>query len=827
MRKTVSLLTIICVATLAFSQINIGILPPSFQKNSAIEKSCQRVEITPPNMTKMEQEDETAAKNGTFLPIGKLLPVHLTAKNAGTWSVNSDGRSVWRLALASAGAKGCTVLFDRFWLPGGAELFVYNPDGSVILGPFTSADNPEELGYSIGMIYGNEAILEYVAPRAKVLDGVVKNVDPILEISEFGYIYRDVIDLRATKELGDSESCQVNVNCSEGDNWRTQQKGVARILVYEGNLTGWCSGTLINNTKNDQTPYFLTADHCGGANGKFASWQFYFNYETPGCANVQRENQLSKTTVLTGCKRVARQPLNGSSDFLLLQLYATTAKIAEFGGVFNGWSTATAGSKSGVSIHHPAGDVKKISTYKQQLTSGTYQDDEPTIGATNAHWVVRWAATANGHGTTEGGSSGSPLFNSEGLVVGTLSGGSSACDYTTGADLYGKFSKHWDAKTAQAEQLKHWLDPDNTGATTCEPLDINSKLTVAPDELKFGKVAETQSVSVRTSSSASNWTATTGANWISFTPSSGNGNNAVTAMQISVIANPGNDQRIGTITVTQGTETAIITVKQSGQISYGFSYDFEAATAFAVDDFAPCTTYDGDGYYSGSIQSVSFPNQGYRGSYIALVPSQTTPAISGVSAHSGIKCGACFFTQMGNDDWFITPKIQLGSQSKFKFAARSYVNSYGGEKFNVLISTTDNQPSSFTRLNASTITAPQAWEEYSFDISAYDNQKVYLAIQCVSVDQFIFLIDDIEVATEAPVSVNSTVVKDSKWNIFAKNGVLYVEADENSTLEIFNTVGQKIHSQQVVVGINAIDNLLNATMLIVRCGNSSKRIVVK
>ena len=135
---------------------------------------------------------------------------------------------------------------------------------------------------------------------------------------------------------------------------------------------------------------------------------------------------------------------------------------------YNGWNRINSASPSGVSIHHPDGDIKKISTYTSALVSVTW------FGPPDAHWRVTWTTTTNGLGVTEPGSSGSPIFDNNGRIVGTLSGGMSACDVGgagpgTGPDkpdYYGKFSYHWLSNGASSSQrLKPWLDPDNTVTT--------------------------------------------------------------------------------------------------------------------------------------------------------------------------------------------------------------------------------------------------------------------------------------------------------------------------------------------------------------------------
>ena len=123
---------------------------------------------------------------------------------------------------------------------------------------------------------------------------------------------------------------------------------------------------------------------------------------------------------------------------------------------YNGWLLS--GSSNGVSIHHPSGDPKKISTYTQSLQSASWNSSG---GGT--HWRVYWSSTVNGHGVSEGGSSGSPIFTSSGLIVGQLTGGSSTCTSPYSSDLYGKMSFNWQTNgSTPAKQLKPWLDPNGT-----------------------------------------------------------------------------------------------------------------------------------------------------------------------------------------------------------------------------------------------------------------------------------------------------------------------------------------------------------------------------
>ena len=744
---TISL--IMCSNGLLQSQINTGILPDSF-KDKLSEENIDRIYVIPPSIDLMNAEDAEDEKNGTMYKIARLIPVEIDITNSGTWDKTSKGIDVWRLIVSSEGAKACAIHFDKFSLPAGSQLFIYNKDRSVILGPYTNLDNADGGSYAIGILYGNEIILEYSAPQSKSLNGNNEIELPELEISKYSYIYRgeDLYDYRNSKSTGyrASGECQVNINCSEGNNWRTQQKGVARIYVVDGYSAGYCSGTLVNNTNNDETPYFLTADHCGGdvSTSDFGEWIFRFNYESPGCTAT---SQPSGNNV-TGCTRIARAPLDGGSDFLLLELNTTSTNLKNIGAVYNGWRNTTSASSNGVSIHHPSGDIKKISTYNSTLASATYNGQDAT-GATNAHWRVIWAATTNGHGVTEGGSSGSPIFDNNGLVIGTLSGGSSYCDATSSPDLYGKLSYHWTSNGSGSDaQLKPWLDPDGT-ATTCDYLDPNNLGLVAdfsgsPTSVNVGNSVTFTDLSSGGTITGRSWTFQGGS------PSTS------TATSPVITYNTAGTYNVS-LTVTSSTDNASIT--KNGYITVtdlgnGFTYDFEACTDFAVDQFSPCTTYDGDGQASYGSNDYDFNNEGYTGSFIAFNPATTTPA-AGTSwaAHGGTKYGACFSaTTPANNDWFITSKISLLSNSSFSFWAKSLTDQWGKERLNVYVSTTNNSIGSFTKISSGTyIEAPTTWTKYSYNLSTYNNQDVYLAVQCVSNDAFVLMIDDIVVFTEQGV----------------------------------------------------------------------------
>lgn len=547
-----------------FAQVNSGILPKSTVAQLS-ENIVPQYDVPTPNVEAILSKSDNFSKDGTPLKVGITVPLHLTTEDAGIWETTEDGHDIWRLKLHNDKALGCCVLFDRFKLPEGSQFFVYNMDKTLIYGPFTNEDNMSGESYCSGLFAEGDVILEYISPKHQLLP----TETPDLVISGYHYFFRSegLPDYRIHESkdgdtgYGASGSCMVNINCSEGDNWRVQQRGVMRMFSFSTEdgveVGGWCSGTLINNTMGDGTPYFLTANHCadGSTTGQFNRFMFFRHYECPYCTCT---SEPSDQQYYTGCTKKANSPISGGSDFLLLQLKNVSwYTMKQHNMVLNGWSRVATASPSGVSIHHPSADVKKISTYTQTLTSSTFNN-----GATNAYWLVPWAHTTHGTSVTEGGSSGSPLFNNNGLVIGTLTGGSSSCENTYGREYYGKMSYHWtSAGTTNDHRLQPWLDPVPLSQSTCGYLDLNGPLYAIPAAHIFSGTASSYSFMIYSNSA---WTLTyqNDHSWFTVNTESGSGNSG---LQVTCQDNPSTTTRRCTMVISQANGTTFqVTVKQEG-----------------------------------------------------------------------------------------------------------------------------------------------------------------------------------------------------------------------------------------------------------------------
>ncbi len=403
---------------------------------------------------------------GQMFNFGKFVLCDISSSEHGLWT-EVDGGKVWTLAIEAKNAKGISLYYDDFWIPSSGELYIYNPMQTQKIGPFTSKHNHSSGLFATEVIHGEILVLEYFQPE-------YENNDLKLSINRFAYAYRDISGGQLNG-YNSSDECQVNANCSEGNTWENQKMSTCRIQIGSGWNVGLCSGALINNTLNNCTPYVISADHCfsGGdisVNGLNQSI-FYFNYRSVACNNSVPNNTYS----VTGCTKKANSGGEGNvgdPDFFLVELNS----YPDFNPFFSGWNRSNIPATSGVSIHHPSGDIMKISTYTNTLSSASglgFGNDNTT------HWRVFWSETPNGHGVTEGGSSGSPIFNQNGLLTGVLTGGSSFCTATNQSDIYGKIWHAWDqVGNSNNQQLKPWLDPANTNAVTLNGIYCNQSATV-------------------------------------------------------------------------------------------------------------------------------------------------------------------------------------------------------------------------------------------------------------------------------------------------------------------------------------------------------------
>jgi len=449
MKKVLVGLICLLTAVSAFAQIEAGGTPRGLSASASYLPDAPVVLMPAVDNAAQLAMDEGLAKHEQNR-FAEQLPVNLNLNNSGTWTNLPDGGRVWRLRLTSPGAYSMALLFDEWNLTKGAELFVYNDNNDDVLGALTSFNNWVDGTNVIRHIKGDGITVELYEPANAVGTSV-------LSISTVCHAYRNVFGYANPDPLnnfGDSGACNNNVLCPEASAWQDEKRGVTMITSGGSRI---CSGSMIRaNVATNWPAYYLTANHCGFS----GSWVFVFNYESPQCS--PNADGSTAQTVANATLRAN----NAASDFELVEL--SSFPPAAYNAYYNGWNRVDAPSTSSVCIHHPSGDVKKWTIDNNAPVNGSWSGTPA-----NSHWrILAWD-----DGTTEPGSSGSPLFDQNSRITGQLHGGTASCGNNID-DYFGKFSLSWIGGGTNSTRLSNWLDPNNTGANT---VDGSYPITVAND----------------------------------------------------------------------------------------------------------------------------------------------------------------------------------------------------------------------------------------------------------------------------------------------------------------------------------------------------------
>ena len=434
--------------------------------NIATIEKVAPIELERPNLALLQAED---AVND----LDKSIPwrfgydhfVDFGLDTAGKWHSLPNGDRIWRIKFISPNALSMNLIFDRYNIPIGGKVYIYSGDKSQILNVFTHQHNSPEEILGTWMVDGESIWIEYFEPIEVSGQGRL-NIGNVIH----GYRTLNYPDTNANnpKALNDSGDCNVDVNCditatsTVANDIKNDVKKSVGMIVVGG--SGNCTGALVNNTTNDGTPYFLTANHCLG--GSVAGWAFRFNWASDAsvadCATAAPS--ADNTFIQTASGGILRAS-NSESDMALIEITDAAFFAASPDVVWAGWDRSTTAIPTlNVGVHHPSGDIQKVCV---DFEGGTRVTTSFNGNPTTEVWqIADWDL-----GVTEPGSSGSPLFNQNGLIIGKLSGGSAACSGTVdngGFDIYGRFGVSWDFGTTNATQLKFWLDPVGTNPTTLQ-----------------------------------------------------------------------------------------------------------------------------------------------------------------------------------------------------------------------------------------------------------------------------------------------------------------------------------------------------------------------
>ena len=376
-------------------------------------------------------------------------PVQYNLTNQGKWYGLSNGDRIWRMKIQCSNATGMAFMLKQVKIPIGAKLDLYSVDGKHKLNSYKSSDVNPKGNLLAGPVAGTEIMLEYYEPLTVKGQGK-------FSIFQVQRMYKDFF--RATnsadpqRDFGDAAACNVNVNCIESDYFDDVKKSVVRILMMMEEGMVYCTGSLLNNTTEDMTPYILTAFHCASEfTPVYDFYRFDFNYTSATCAEPNQEPEYQS---LLGCTMVSG---NADSDFELLRIFQSIPSTYDV--YFAGWNRLqNYRPDTTTMIHHPSGDIKKISQEFSQIVifNATIDWDNDLVTSGRSHYRAFFDL-----GGFQGGSSGAPIFDDDGSVIGQLHGGDAGCDNPKG--FSGRFVNSWVGGGSSSTRLREWLDPINAG----------------------------------------------------------------------------------------------------------------------------------------------------------------------------------------------------------------------------------------------------------------------------------------------------------------------------------------------------------------------------
>jgi lysyl endopeptidase len=392
-------------------------------------------------------EDEVRERRGGPYRFAVSRKVLITPWTDGTWEDIDDETRLWRLHVTAPNAVSINLGFGRYYMPRSGKMFIYAGDESHVLGPFTEDDNKKHGQLWTPVIHSDDIVVEVTigASEAEQLE---------LELTSINHGYRGLRRFfKGDKSLGDSGYCNVSVACQEGDDWRDQIRSVAVYSFWDPDGSYQCTGVLVNNTARDDTPYFLSAFHCfSNPSQQAPSMVIYWNYQASTCEGTYGSEGQNQSGAIF-------RAAYSDSDFALVQLDDEPSMV--FDAYYAGWDRSDTAPASAVGIHHPNGDIKKISFENDPLSITSYAKN-PSPGDGTHLRVADWDL-----GTTEPGSSGSPIFNPNKQITGQLHGGHAACGNDE-PDWYGRFHTSWTGGGTASTRLSDWLDPNGIGAMSLD-----------------------------------------------------------------------------------------------------------------------------------------------------------------------------------------------------------------------------------------------------------------------------------------------------------------------------------------------------------------------
>lgn len=381
------------------------------------------------------------------LKVGIAKPVGLSIADVKP-AATADGY-VWTMAIASEGAVALRAHITNFDLPEGAALYIYNTEGTAF-GPYTDRGLSNDGDFWTHTVTGPLAYLQvhYSGDNPGAIDFRLESIGHLGEKFLIPFMQKPRKNVEGLDSVRDhcsfNEDCVEDASCYGTSTYSaidTHKYAVAAMQWVQGSWIYMCTGGLLSNTAQDYTPYFLTANHC--LKKSSSSLECYFQFWTSSChgACFDPVGVCPRTVGATYLRG------NKTGDYSLFRLNQTPPS----GSTFLGWTSTAVAYNNGLALYrlsHPMGAPQAFSKHTVDTSAGVCRS-----------WPRGdWIYSRDVIGATEGGSSGSPVCNASGQVVGQLSGGcgtnvNDVCDFVNNATVDGAFATYYSS-------ISSWLDPN-------------------------------------------------------------------------------------------------------------------------------------------------------------------------------------------------------------------------------------------------------------------------------------------------------------------------------------------------------------------------------
>ncbi len=436
------------------------------------EKTVVSVQVTEQDMEQIENyKCETCGKHAPMkrrVRVGVVKPVDLKVSGTDPFWPTLDGGFVWTLAAESRAAAALRIHFRDFNLPANAAVYVYNTAGEAF-GPYTGRGPTNDGDFWSNTVSGPIAYvqLRHFGPASD--SDLYATHFKIAGIGHLGekFLLPFIQHQKAVEGLSRilehcsyNEPCVEDASCYSGGAVNDAKKAVAHIQWISGAWIYYCSGGLITDTNvATHIPYFLTANHCLSRAREARNLECYWLYRTASC-HAACYDPVGVVPRTLGSDVISTSSKNG--DYSLLKLWENPPA----GSVFMGWTTMDTAFAAGMElfrISHPSGAPQAYSKHVVDV-------DAVTCGG----WPRgKWIYSRDVIGATEGGSSGSPVYNMNGQIVGQLSGAcgynvNDPCDAVNNATVDGAFAAYF-------SEIQSWLAPQTSLKMHVQAIDLGIK----------------------------------------------------------------------------------------------------------------------------------------------------------------------------------------------------------------------------------------------------------------------------------------------------------------------------------------------------------------